>query len=75
MRSHLANLALAVCVYSFAAWIYVALVALLQPRTLSWQLTHFAAWPRTDTFGEVCFLLSFLAFIAHRTLRQEPRRR
>jgi len=39
-----------------------AAVALVHPQTLSLQLTHFAPWPREDTFGEISFVVSFLAF-------------
>ncbi len=63
---------LALALYGFASWIYVAGVALAQPQTLSWRLTHLAAWPRTDTFGEASFLVSFLAFIAYRLTREPP---
>lgn len=65
---------LALAVYGFAGWIYVAGVALAQPQTLSWRLTHFADWPRTDTFGEASFVVSFLAFIAYRLTRDPPSR-
>ena len=61
---------LAVALYGFAAWVYVAGVALFLPNTLSWQLTHLAKWPRTDTFGELSFVISFLAFIAYRLSRE-----
>jgi hypothetical protein len=60
----------AIALYAFAAWVYVALVALIQPHTLSWQLTHFAKWPRTDTFGEVSFMVSFVAFWLYTFLRE-----
>jgi hypothetical protein len=59
----------AVALYAFAAWVYVALVALIQPQTLSLRLTHLASWPRTDTFGEVSFVVSFVAFWAYTVLR------
>jgi hypothetical protein len=45
-------------------------VALIQPRTLSWQLTHLASWPRTDTFGELAFAVSFVAFLVHEVVRR-----
>jgi flagellar biogenesis protein FliO len=35
------------------------------------QLTHFAKWPRTDTFGELSFVLSFVAFVAYRLTREQ----
>jgi hypothetical protein len=60
---------LAIAIYGFAAWVYVAAVALALPQTLSWQLTHLTRWPRTDTFGEVSFAVSFAAFIAYRLTR------
>jgi hypothetical protein len=62
-------LALAFAIYGFAAWAYVAAVAIALPYTLSWQLTHLSRWPRTDTFGEMSFVVSFLAFIAYRLTR------
>jgi len=55
--------ALTIAIYGFAAWVYVAAVAIALPKTLSWQLTHLA---RTDTFGEVSFVISFLAFLVYR---------
>ncbi len=54
---------LAIAVYGMAAWVYVAAVAVARPDTLAWPLTHFAGWPRTDTFGEISFAASFLAFM------------
>ena len=68
----LRTLSLAVCIYAFAAWVYVAAVALVAPQTLSWRLTHLASWPRTDTFGEACFALSFVSFVAFRSLARSP---
>jgi hypothetical protein len=73
MRRVANALALAVALYGLAGWAYVAGVALAEPRALSWQLTHFSRWPRTDTFGEVCFLVSFVAFIAYRLTRESVR--
>jgi hypothetical protein len=55
----------AVALYAFAGWVYVAGVALAQPHTLPWQLTHLSSFPRTDTFGEACFVVSFAAYWIH----------
>jgi hypothetical protein len=63
-------LSLAVALYSFASWVYVALVALILPQTLPLQLTHLTRWPRTDTFGELSFIVSFLAFITYMLTRR-----
>jgi hypothetical protein len=75
MRRVINALSLAVAIYGFAAWIYVAAVALVQPDTLSLQLTHFSKWPRTDTFGEIGFVVSFVAFITFRLTREPHTRR
>ncbi len=69
MRRVANAVALAIAVYAMAAWIYVAVVAVVLPNTLPWQLTHLAKWPRTDTFGETSFVVSFVAFIVYRLTR------
>jgi hypothetical protein len=55
--------------YGFAGWVYIALVALVHPRTLGWQLTHFATFPHEDTFGEICFAVSAVSFFVYSMLR------
>ena len=69
LRALVPTVALALAIYGFAAWVYVAVVSLVAPQTLPMQLTHLARWPRTDTFGEVSFVVSFLAFVAYRLTR------
>lgn len=54
-----------VAIYAFAAWVYVALVALILPDTLPLQLTHLWKHPRTDTFGEVSFVVSLLSYFSY----------
>ena len=63
--------------YSFAGWVYIALVALVHPYTLRLQLTHFAKFPHEDTFGELCFVVSIASFFIYNLLRaseEEARR-
>jgi hypothetical protein len=55
--------------YGFAGWVYIALVALVHPRTLGLQLTHFAKLPHEDTFGEICFVISLVSFFVYNLLR------
>jgi hypothetical protein len=50
-----------IAVYSFVGWVYVALGALFAPQTLPLPLVHPFAWPHEDTFGFMCFGLSFLS--------------
>jgi hypothetical protein len=54
-----------VAIYSFAGWAYIALNAVVHPVSLGWRLTHFAPWPHEDTFGEVCFGVSFFSLLAY----------
>jgi len=49
-------------VFGLVGWGYIAVNAWVHPETLSWQLTHFAPWPREDTFGIVSFAVSFVSF-------------
>jgi len=37
-------------VFGLLGWLYIAAIALIHPETLKLQLTHFAPWPREDTF-------------------------
>jgi hypothetical protein len=56
-------------IYGFAGWVYIALVALVHPRTLGLQLTHFTSLPHEDTFGEVSFVVSLVSFFVYTLLR------
>lgn len=58
-----------VAVYTFVAWVYVAMCALVHPQTLPLRLTHLLAWPREDTFGVICFALSFVSALGWQLLR------
>jgi len=59
--------------YGFAGWVYIALVALVHPQTLGLQLTHFVSFPHEDTFGETCFVVSFVSFFIYSVLRRVDR--
>jgi polysaccharide biosynthesis protein PslG len=51
-----------IAVYTFVAWVYVALCALVRPATVF-------AWPQAETFGVVCFALSFVSALGRQLLR------
>jgi len=55
-------LSLTLFVFGLLGWLYIVISATFHPETLSWQLTHFAPWPREDTFGEISFAVSFVSF-------------
>ena len=43
--------------------------AVFHPQTLSMGLTHFAPWPREDTFGIICFAVSLISFFVWNLVR------
>ena len=49
-------------IFGLLGWLYIAAISLGHPETLPIQLTHFATWPREDTFGIVSFAVSFVSF-------------
>jgi len=58
-----------VALYSFVGWIYIALNAVVHPESLHWPLTHFVSWPHEDTFGALCFALSFASALTVKVMR------
>lgn len=56
---------LTVFVHSFAGWVYIAMNAVVHPESLSWPLTHFVNWPREDSFGAACFVISFVSLFSY----------
>jgi hypothetical protein len=62
-------LSLTLFVFGLLGWIYIAAIALVHPATLTHQLTHFASWPREDTFGVVSFAVSFISFFIWNLVR------
>ncbi|HVV26273.1 MAG TPA: hypothetical protein VHC21_04560 [Candidatus Saccharimonadales bacterium] len=73
MRKVLKALTLTLFVFGFAGWVYIVINSEVHIYTLKMQLTHFAAWPHEDTFGELCFAISFISFFAYQLLREEPK--
>jgi hypothetical protein len=49
-------------IFGLLGWLYIVAISLVHPETLTTQLTHFAPWPREDTFGAVSFAVSFISF-------------
>jgi hypothetical protein len=60
-------------VFGLLGWLYIAAVALVHPHTLTLQLTHFAYWPREDTFGEISFAVSFVSFFIWNLIKEKER--
>jgi hypothetical protein len=58
-------------IFGLAGWIYIALNAVVHPQTLSVGLTHFASWPREDTFGIICFAVSFVSFFVWNLVKDQ----
>jgi hypothetical protein len=71
MKRTVSALSFSVFVFGFSGWIYIALNATNHPETLSLPLTHFLPFPREDTFGIICFLISFFALFIYMYLKEE----
>jgi hypothetical protein len=69
-RKILQSLTLTFFVFGFAGWIYIAENAVFHPATLHLHLTHFANWPHEDTFGAMCFLVSFISFLVYNLIKE-----
>lgn len=73
MKKALLAFSFTVFVFGFAGWAYIAQNAIYHPVTLAMPLTHFATFPREDTFGMICFAVSFVALLVYRYLRELAR--
>jgi hypothetical protein len=69
-RKIIVGLSRTLAVYGFAGWLYIVVVALVEPATLGLRLTHFSNFPHEDTFGEICFVVSAVGFFIYSVLRQ-----
>jgi len=68
-RRILLSLTLTLFVFGFAGWFYIAENAVFHPITLHMPLTHFYKYPHEDTFGAICFLISFVSFFTYNLIR------
>jgi hypothetical protein len=59
--------------FGFAGWWYIAQNAVHHPETLRLPLTHLMPWPREDTFGIVCFAVSFVSLFVYMLTRGTDR--
>ena len=62
---------LTVFVFGLLGWIYIALIALIHPETLTIQLTHLTPWIREDTFGMLSFTVSFFSFFIYNLVKDK----
>ncbi len=67
------SLSLTFFLFGLLGWLYIVLNAEVHPESLSWPLTHFAPFPREDTFGAFCFLISFISFFVWNMVRDDRR--
>lgn len=64
-------LSLSLFVFGLLGWLYIVLNSEFHMWTLSQPLTHFLPWPREDTFGAVCFLVSFVSFFVWNLVKEQ----
>ncbi len=68
-RRILQSLTLTLFIFGFAGWVYIVINSEVHMWTLGRQLTHFSKWPHEDTFGEMCFLVSFISFFVYNLVK------
>lgn len=61
-------------VFGFAGWVYIVINSEVHLYTLHLQLTHFAKWPHEDTFGAICFAVSFISFFVYNLIKDDKRK-
>ena len=59
--------------YGALGFIYIAGNSWFHQETLPLPLTHFVGYPREDTFGAVCFGVSFISCFVYLLLRSSRR--
>ncbi len=65
----LTALSFALAIYGMVGWIYVAICGLVASNTLYLPLTHLFPHLREDTAGAISFIVSFIAFVVYRYIR------
>jgi len=65
----LSALSFSLAVYGMVGWIYVAICGLVASNTLYLPLTHLFPHLREDTSGVISFMVSFIAFVVYRYIR------
>jgi hypothetical protein len=60
----------AIALYAFFGGVYICGSALFHPETLPIQLSHLTPWIREDTFGMLCWLVSFISFTIWNLIRE-----
>ena len=58
----LKSLFLSTFIFSFLGWLYVVICSFIFPESMPWKFCHLTPWMRTDTFGIICFVISFISF-------------
>ena len=65
------SLSLTLFIFGLLGWLYLILMLVVYPDTLSMPLTHLLPYPREDTFGMICFAISMVSFFVWR-MSKEP---
>jgi hypothetical protein len=64
------SLSLTLFVFGLLGWLYIAGAALVHPSTLTLPLSHLTQFIREDTFGIICFAVSFISFFIWNLVRK-----
>ena len=73
MKRYIRAISFTTFVFGFSGWVYIAMNATNHPETLAMPLTHLLPYPREDTFGIVCFGVSFIALFVYMYLNDDKK--
>lgn len=65
------SLSFTLFIFGLLGWLYIVGNAEMHPDTLSLPLTHLLDFPREDTFGILCFIVSGISFFVWNLAREE----
>jgi hypothetical protein len=68
-KSITARILFSLFLFSTLGGLYIIGSALIHPQTLPIQLSHLTPWIREDTFGIMCWIISFISFISWNIIR------
>jgi hypothetical protein len=71
MISLIRSLAFSLFIFGLLGWFYIVVTSWIFPASLPLPLSHLTLWIREDTFGIVCFIVSFLSFFVWTFTKQK----
>jgi hypothetical protein len=69
-KSTFARILFSLFIFSTLGGLYIVANSYFHPATLPTTLTHLTPWLREDTFGILCWIISFITFTWWNVIRE-----